>query len=194
MQNTKKNTRILRVRSWNGPDPEASEKLYLTNEAVRMPRHCLIFCLTTDLSLTVSLKILKKLTLCCFISTVPEEAPSFLKGHPLNSTAIHVSWKSLPPSRHKEQLLGYRVKYKRIGSQLYKEQNVTNNFTETVLTRLAKQTEYEIKVNGFNEIGDGPSTKILVVETVTSGMLEISCSYQLSKMLLKELRRDIFRS
>lgn len=112
------------------------------------------------------------------ISLVPEEAPSSLKGYPLNSSAIRISWKSLSPSRHKEQLLGYRVKYRRLSSQTYEEVNITSNFTKTVLTRLVAQTEYEIEVNGFNEIGHGPASKVLVVKTVSLGMLEIlsSCS------------------
>lgn len=112
------------------------------------------------------------------ISLVPEEAPSSLKGYPLNSSAIRISWKSLSPSRHKEQLLGYRVKYRRLSSQTYEEVNITSNFTKTVLTRLVSQTEYEIEVNGFNEIGHGPASKVLVVKTVSLGMLDIlsSCS------------------
>lgn len=112
------------------------------------------------------------------ISLVPEEAPSSLKGYPLNSSAIRISWKSLSPSRHKEQLLGYRVKYRRLSSQTYEEVNITSNFTKTVLTRLVAQTEYEIEVNGFNEIGHGPASKVLVVKTVSLGMLDIlsSCS------------------
>ena len=106
------------------------------------------------------------------ISLVPEEAPSSLKGYPLNSTAIHISWKSLPPSRYKEQLLGYRVKYRCLNFKTYKEINITSNITETVLTRLVAQTEYEIQVSGFNEIGHGPASRVLVVKTVSVGTLE----------------------
>ena len=106
------------------------------------------------------------------ISLVPEEAPSSLKGYPLNSTAIHISWKSLPPSRHKEQLLGYRVKYRRLDFKTYEKLNITSNITETVLTRLVAQTEYEIQVSGFNEIGYGPASRVLVVKTVSVGTSE----------------------
>lgn len=111
------------------------------------------------------------------ISLVPEEAPSSLKGYPVNSTAIHISWESLPPSRHKEQLLGYRVKYRRLESKTYKEVNITSYITETVLTRLVAQTEYEIQVSGFNEIGHGPASKVLVVKTVSVGTLKSLLSY-----------------
>ncbi len=81
-----------------------------------------------------------------------------------------MSWKGLPPSRHKEKLLGYRVKYRRLRSQVDKEISITSNFTEAVITRLDAQTEYEIEVNGFNKIGHGPSSKILVIKTASSGI------------------------
>ena len=104
-----------------------------------------------------------------FVSSVPEESPTFLRGYPLNSTAIHISWNGLPPSRHKEQLLGYRVIYRRLGSLLYKDANSTSNMTEIVVLNLVAQTKYEIKINGFNEIGHGPTSKILVIKTLSYG-------------------------
>jgi len=104
-----------------------------------------------------------------FDSSVPKEGPASIRGYPLNSTAIHISWKSIPSSSHKEQLLGYRIKYRRLGSLLYSEVNVTSNITEAVVNRLAPQIGYEIKVNGFNEIGHGPPGEDLVVKTLQSG-------------------------
>ena len=108
-----------------------------------------------------------------FVSPVPEESPTFLRGYPLNSTAIHISWNGLPPSRHKEQLLGYRVRYRRVGSQLYEEENTASNMTEIVVLNLAAQTKYEIEINGFNEIGHGPISKILVTKTLSYGESEM---------------------
>ena len=108
-----------------------------------------------------------------FVSPVPEESPAFLRGYPLNSTAIHISWNGLPPSRHKEQLLGYRVRYRRLGSLLYEEANTSGNVTEIVVLNLVTQTKYEIKINGFNEIGHGPTSKILVIKTLSSGKSEM---------------------
>ena len=100
-----------------------------------------------------------------FVSAVPEESPTFLRGYPLNSTAIHISWNGLPPSRHREQLLGYRVRYKRLGSLLFEEKNATSNMTEIAVLNLVEQTEYEIEINGFNKIGHGPNSEILVIKT-----------------------------
>lgn len=113
-----------------------------------------------------------------FIPPVPEEAPAFLQGYPVNATSIRIFWKALPPSRHKEQLLGYRVKYRRLGTQLYNQVNVTSNFTEAFL-KVVPQTRYEIEVNGFNEIGLGPASEVLLVKSLSNGRLEIpSCCLQ----------------
>lgn len=134
---------------------------------------CSIFFKKKELKITITILLnFHHLFPIASISLVPEEAPSSLKGYPVNSTAIRISWKSLPPSRHKEQLLGYRVKYRRLASKTYEKINTTSNITETVLTRLVAQTEYEIQVSGFNEIGHGPASKVLVVKTVSVGTLE----------------------
>ena len=109
-----------------------------------------------------------------FDSPVPKDAPAFFRGHPLNSTSILISWKSLPPSQYKEQLIGYRIRYKRLGSKLYTVANITNNVTEAVITKLLPRTKYEFKVNGFNEIGPGPTSKIIVVGTLSFGKLIIT--------------------
>lgn len=108
------------------------------------------------------------------MSSVPERAPSFVRGYPLNSTAIQISWNSLPPSRSKEKLLGYRVGYRRAGSLMYKEVNTTRNLTEIIVIGLGAQSTYEINVSGFNENGYGPSSKTFVIKTLSFGKLEIN--------------------
>lgn len=110
-----------------------------------------------------------------FILTVPEEAPAFLQGYPVNATSISIFWKAPPPSRHKEQLLGYRIKYRRLSTKLYKEVNLTSNFTEAFL-KVVPHTRYEIEVNGFNEIGHGPAGEVLDVKSLSIGRLEIFSS------------------
>ncbi|KAL9962082.1 hypothetical protein ACROYT_G031152 [Oculina patagonica] len=120
---------------------------------------------------------------------VPEKAPTMLRGYPLNSTAIHISWNSLPPSRYKEQLLGYRVRYRSLGSKRYTEANTTSNFTEVVVIGLAAQIRYEIEVNGFNENGHGPISKISVVKTLPFGEVTIDVNLQL--MIDADFKRDL---
>nr|XP_058964172.1 uncharacterized protein LOC131790911 isoform X2 [Pocillopora verrucosa] len=125
-------------------------------------------------------------------SRVPEEAPTFLKGHPLNSTAILISWKNIPPFRHEEKLLGYRIQYRSKGSELYDEANTTSNLTQDVLTKLRPNTAYEIMVNGFNEIGHGRSSKVLVLKTLSSGEEILQVDFQL--IIDSDFSRDLLNS
>ena len=104
-----------------------------------------------------------------FHSPVPSDGPSFLRGYPLNSTAIHISWERIPPLPYNEKLLGYRIRYRLRGSQLYTEKNVTSNSTAVVISRLDFRTWYEIKVNGFNEVGHGPPGNLIIVQTLQKG-------------------------
>ena len=104
-----------------------------------------------------------------FHSPVPSDGPSFVRGYPLNSTAIHISWERIPSTSHNGKLLGYRIRYGRHGFQLYTEKNVTSNSTEVVISRLDFQTSYEIKVNGFNEVGHGPPGNLITVQTLQNG-------------------------
>ena len=100
---------------------------------------------------------------------VPKNAPGLVKGYPLNSSSVYIWWERIPPTKYKEKLLGYRIKYNRLGSQSYMEMNVTSNVTEAVITRLPSTTRYQIKVNGFNQVGHGPTSKVLELKTLSSG-------------------------
>ena len=110
------------------------------------------------------------------VSPVPDAAPTWLKGHPMNSSSIHISWEGIPPSPFKEKLLGYRIKYRRHENLSFNEVSVTSNVTKALLSRLDPMRKYEITVNGFNEVGHGPSGKFLVVRTLQSGKLAIMTS------------------
>ena len=95
-----------------------------------------------------------------------------MKGYPLNSSAIHISWKRIPSLPFKEKLLGYRIRFKSLKSLSYKEINDTWNVsTETVINGLIPDTEYGIEVNGFNKIGHGPASKTLELKTLLNGKL-----------------------
>ena len=87
----------------------------------------------------------------------------------------------MPPSRHKEKLLGYRVGYRRLGSLLHEEANTASNMTEIVILNLVAQTKYEIEINGFNEIGHGPTSKILVIKTLSYGESEIIALFHMDE-------------
>lgn len=104
-----------------------------------------------------------------FHSLVPEEAPTSLKGYSINTTAIYISWKGISPSFHQEPLLGYRIKYRHLGSLPFSEMTVKGNVTEVVIASLSSETTYAITVNGFNVNGHGPSGEILIVKTLAVG-------------------------
>ena len=99
----------------------------------------------------------------------PKNAPGLVKGYPLNSSSANIWWERIPPIRDKEKLLGYRIRYNPLGSHSYKEMNVTSNVTEAVINRLPSTTRYQIKVNGFNKVGHGPTSKVLELKTLTAG-------------------------
>jgi len=65
------------------------------------------------------------------------------------------------------------VRYRRLGSPLYEEANTASNMTEIVVLNLVAQTKYEIEINGFNEIGHGPTSKIVVIKTLSYGKSEM---------------------
>ena len=129
-----------------------------------------ILTLSPSSTLLPSFSISVLLSVCeNFHSPVPSDGPRFLRGYPLNSTAIHISWELIPPRSHNGKLLGYRIRYRRLGSQLHTEKNVTSNSTKVVISRLDFRTSYEIKVNGFNEVGHGPPGNLIILETLQKG-------------------------
>ena len=100
---------------------------------------------------------------------VPKNAPGLVKGYPLNSSSVYIWWERIPPTKYKEKLLGYRIRYNPLGSQSYKEMNVTSNVTEVVINGLPSTTRYQIAVTGFNKVGHGPTSKVLELKTLSPG-------------------------
>lgn len=142
--------------------------------------------LTFDFSLTASstsstqnVKLINYFA-TIFYSSVPEGAPTSLQGYPINATAIQLAWEGIPPnlSSYKEKLLGYRIRYRPLGSRGYSGLNVSHNVTETVIKRLVPHTGYEIKVNGFNVIGYGPTSKVLIIKTLPSGKKKAKITFR----------------
>ena len=102
---------------------------------------------------------------------MPRKIPTLPDGFALNATTIYLSWEAIRTSlpSGKEPLLGYRVRYQRLGSPLYDRVNVSSNVTEISLTNLTPQTKYKIEVNGFNAIGHGPGSTAIIIKTLQSG-------------------------
>ena len=100
---------------------------------------------------------------------VPKNAPGLVRGYPLNSSSVYIWWERIPPTKYKEKLQGYRIRYNPVGSQSYEEMNVTSNVTEAVINGLSSTTRYQFKINGFNIVGHGPTSKDLKLKTLSSG-------------------------
>lgn len=110
---------------------------------------------------------------------VPKNAPGLVRGYPLNSSSVYIWWERIPPTKYKEKLQGYRIRYNPVGSQSYQEMNVTSNVTEAVINGLPSTTRYQIKINGFNIVGHGPTGKDLKLKTLSSGFVNILVTFQL---------------
>ena len=102
---------------------------------------------------------------------MPRKIPALPDGFPLNAVTIYLSWEAIPTSlpSGKEPLLGYRVRYQRLGSALYTQVYVSSDVTEISLTNLTPQTKYKIEVNGFNFIGHGEASTAIIIKTFQSG-------------------------
>ncbi|XP_068704711.1 inactive tyrosine-protein kinase transmembrane receptor ROR1-like [Montipora foliosa] len=102
---------------------------------------------------------------------VPRKIPALPDGFPLNAMTIYLSWEAIPTSlpSGKEPLLGYRVRYQRLGSALYSQVYVSSDVTEISLTNLTPQTKYKIEVNGFNFIGHGEASTAIIIKTFQPG-------------------------
>ncbi|XP_068735922.1 uncharacterized protein [Montipora capricornis] len=111
---------------------------------------------------------------------VPRKIPTLPDGFALNATTIYLSWEAIPTSlpSGKEPLLGYRVRYQRLGSPLHNQVNVSNNVTEISLANLTPQTEYQIEVNGFNAIGHGEASTAIIIKTLQSGLVIVDVTLQ----------------
>ena len=92
-----------------------------------------------------------------------------MRGYPLNSSAVRIYWEKIPPTTYKEKLQGYRIRYKRLGSQIYEELNVTRTVTDAVIDGLLPNTKFQIEVNGFNKVGHGPAAKMFELKTLSPG-------------------------
>ena len=105
----------------------------------------------------------------------PQESPT---GPPLevrataqSSTRIRVTFKKPKAWKRNGPLAGYSVVYNPLNHRgLLLVKNITNpKQTRTILTGLKMFTEYEIRVRALGQIGPGPFSRPVVVETKEGG-------------------------
>ena len=97
-----------------------------------------------------------------------------MRGQSLDSQSIEVTWE--PPEAHLQNgiLTGYKVLYteanSNIGPREATDVTVAASEQSCTLRGLKKWTQYRIWVKAFNQIGPGPNSDLIVVQTAEDGM------------------------
>ncbi|XP_057564134.1 receptor-type tyrosine-protein phosphatase F isoform X5 [Hippopotamus amphibius kiboko] len=110
---------------------------------------------------------------------VPSGPPRKVEVEPLNSTAVHVSWKLPVPSKQHGQIRGYQVTYVRLENGEPRGQPIIQDVMlaeaqwrpeesedyETTISGLTPETTYSITVAAYTTKGDGARSKPKIVTT-----------------------------
>ncbi|XP_062047104.1 receptor-type tyrosine-protein phosphatase F isoform X4 [Lepus europaeus] len=101
---------------------------------------------------------------------VPSGPPRKVEVEPLNSTAVHVSWKLPVPSKQHGQIRGYQVTYVRLENGEPRGPPVIQDVMlaeaqETTISSLTPETTYSITVAAYTTKGDGARSKPKIVTT-----------------------------
>ncbi|XP_073936463.1 receptor-type tyrosine-protein phosphatase F isoform X13 [Castor canadensis] len=110
---------------------------------------------------------------------VPSGPPRKVEVEPLNSTAVHVSWKLPVPSKQHGQIRGYQVTYVRLengeprGPPIIQDVMLAeaqwrpeeSEDYETTISGLTPETTYSITVAAYTTKGDGARSKPKIVTT-----------------------------
>ncbi|XP_033623486.1 receptor-type tyrosine-protein phosphatase F isoform X15 [Fukomys damarensis] len=111
--------------------------------------------------------------------SMPSGPPRKVEVEPLNSTAVHVSWKLPVPSKQHGQIRGYQVTYVRLengeprGPPIIQDvmlaeaqwQPEESEDYETTISGLTPETTYSITVAAYTTKGDGARSKPKIVTT-----------------------------
>ncbi|XP_036858111.1 receptor-type tyrosine-protein phosphatase F isoform X7 [Manis javanica] len=101
---------------------------------------------------------------------VPSGPPRKVEVEPLNSTAVHVSWKLPVPSKQHGQIRGYQVTYVRLENGEPRGPPIIQDVMlaeaqETTISGLTPETTYSITVAAYTTKGDGARSKPKIVTT-----------------------------
>ncbi|XP_075853560.1 receptor-type tyrosine-protein phosphatase F isoform X14 [Microcebus murinus] len=102
--------------------------------------------------------------------SMPSGPPRKVEVEPLNSTAVHVSWKLPVPSKHHGQIRGYQVTYVRLENGEPRGPPVIQDVMlaeaqETTISGLTPETTYSVTVAAYTTKGDGARSKPKIVTT-----------------------------
>ncbi|XP_022353210.1 receptor-type tyrosine-protein phosphatase F isoform X4 [Enhydra lutris kenyoni] len=102
--------------------------------------------------------------------SMPSGPPRKVEVGPLNSTAVHVSWKLPVPSKQHGQIRGYQVTYVRLENGEPRGPPIIQDVMlaeaqETTISGLTPETTYSITVAAYTTKGDGARSKPKIVTT-----------------------------
>ncbi|NWT56245.1 SDK2 protein, partial [Erythrocercus mccallii] len=98
--------------------------------------------------------------------SVPSSGPSNVSAVATSSSSLTVRWGDIPEADCNGLILGYKVLYKKKGSEVPAQLWLAegNASRSTQLTGLAKYTLYELRVLAFTRMGDGVPSRPPVLE------------------------------
>ncbi|XP_021500253.1 receptor-type tyrosine-protein phosphatase F isoform X14 [Meriones unguiculatus] len=102
--------------------------------------------------------------------SMPSGPPRKVEAEPLNSTAVHVSWKLPDPKKQHGQIRGYQVTYVLLENGEPRGQPIIQDVMlaeaqETTISGLTPEATYSITVAAYTTKGDGARSKPKVVTT-----------------------------
>ena len=99
----------------------------------------------------------------------PSQPPSQFNVTVESSTSITASWR-LPPEGSRHGIIkGYKLFYKKKGSDSATFLTLDNIKTSERVTELDKYTKYEFQVLAFTSAGDGPNSSTVFKTTMEDG-------------------------
>lgn len=108
----------------------------------------------------------------------PAGPPLDVSARPISSTEIFATWKApLPELRHGD-IQGYNIGYSSSnGPTSYNFTSISGDIEEgigeIILSNLEKFTKYNIIVQAFNEVGPGPLSEPVIVQTIEDSNIKI---------------------
>ncbi|XP_054161906.1 tyrosine-protein phosphatase Lar-like isoform X2 [Oppia nitens] len=98
---------------------------------------------------------------------VPGAPPQQVRGNALDSRAVRLQWQPPPRAKHHGTITYYKIIYFEDNINIAKkhEVNVTANELTVDLKNLNKWTNYRISVVAGTEMGDGPASQPIIVQT-----------------------------
>lgn len=109
---------------------------------------------------------------CVFFSnSAPTAPPQEVRGRARNSTAIELTWKAPPLRQQNGKITEYKVFYvDEYSPRGFLEASVVSKQeTACLLSSLKKFTSYKIWVTAATDIGNGPMSDVILVQTKEDG-------------------------